>query len=29
MGIKAVPSVAVQNKTELEVREYAIGKEEK
>ena len=28
MGIKAVPSVAVQNKTELEVREYAIGKEE-
>ena len=29
MGIKAVPSVAVQNKTELEVREYAIRKEEK
>jgi conjugal transfer pilus assembly protein TraW len=29
MGIKAVPSVAVQNKTELEVREYAIGKKEK
>jgi conjugal transfer pilus assembly protein TraW len=29
MGIKAVPSVAVQKGTELEVREYAIRKEEK